>query len=485
MKTPVLTFGCALVLAAVHAGGQLYSVSFGGRPLRLETARISAMPFNRIWNGTQRPPEQTRPAAFVQLDVAAPGELCVTFDGEAPAAEVYPLSESARAVRAGRAWRVPLDGPGYRVLDFGADVPPLHVFANEPFAYRHVPGEIYFGPGEHDAGVIAPTNGQTVCLDAGAVVRGALFVDRATNVTVVGRGILDCSGFTRADPRAKAFRRGRGLPEEDTEFACHACVVYASRNVRLSGFVIRDTPFWALIVRNGSRDVVIDGVKVIGQWRYNSDGIDVAASEDVTVRNSFMRTFDDCAVVLDGYLDPDANWSRNVRFERCFMWCDWGANVKVWGGAKEGGVTDVCFRSNVLAHVSGRACAINGAYSSPSTLVRNIAVEDLEIDVRARARERIQRSDAETYAGGVQNELELFSVAVPWPRKNLGNQHSRPLTESEAAGCSKRFENIAFRRFAVFGDQTEFTGEVKVDGPNQSVTGVTTEGLPPLRMKAW
>ena len=55
--------------------------------------------------------------------------------------------------------------------------------------------------------------------------------------------------------------------------------------------------------------------------------------------------------------------------------------------------------------------------------------------------------------------------------------------ESEAAGCSKRVENIAFRRFAVFGDQTEFTGEVKVDGPNQSVTGVTTEGLPPLRMK--
>jgi hypothetical protein len=39
--------------------------------------------------------------------------------------------------------------------------------------------------------------------------------------------------------------------------------------------------------------VDISNYKLIGLWRYNSDGIEICNSEDVTIRDSFVRSFDD------------------------------------------------------------------------------------------------------------------------------------------------------------------------------------------------
>lgn len=33
-------------------------------------------------------------------------------------------------------------------------------------------------------------------------------------------------------------------------------------------------------------------VKLVGLWRYNADGIDICNSQDVVIRNSFVRAFD-------------------------------------------------------------------------------------------------------------------------------------------------------------------------------------------------
>ena len=51
-------------------------------------------------------------------------------------------------------------------------------------------GEIHFGPGTHEAGVVSPQSGQTVRLDAGAVVNGVIVVSNVCDVTVKGRGTI-------------------------------------------------------------------------------------------------------------------------------------------------------------------------------------------------------------------------------------------------------------------------------------------------------
>ena len=49
---------------------------------------------------------------------------------------------------------------------------------------------VVFGPGSRDVGVVMPRSGQTVRLDAGAVVNGVIVVSNACNVTVKGKGTV-------------------------------------------------------------------------------------------------------------------------------------------------------------------------------------------------------------------------------------------------------------------------------------------------------
>ena len=62
--------------------------------------------------------------------------------------------------------------------------------------------------------------------------------------------------------------------------------------------ILRDSDLYGLSAF-GSRDLEISDVKLIGFWRYNSDGIDMCNTQDVTIRDSFIRSFDD-SMVLKG-----------------------------------------------------------------------------------------------------------------------------------------------------------------------------------------
>ena len=77
----------------------------------------------------------------------------------------------------------------------------------------------------------------------------------------------------------------------------------------------------------GDRKVAISDVKLVGLWRYNSDGIDICNSQDVTIRDSFIRSFDD-SIVIKGLKNRRQSFDdrpiRNVRVSGLVVWCDWG-----------------------------------------------------------------------------------------------------------------------------------------------------------------
>lgn len=457
------------------------ALAFNGERLQLESCRLSAVPFNRVWTGVQRPVDQTRPGAFVSFDLDRPGELEIT-GVEAQSATLFPLGERGRLTRRNGAWRLRLDRPGQYVLDFGEARPPLHVFADPPFDYVHSAGEIYFGPGDHDAGVIAPTNGQTVCIDRGAVVHGALFLDCVTNVSVVGRGILDCSRFSRADERLQDFRRQRGLPPIDTEFACHSCVVRACENVRISGFVLRDTPFWALIVRSGSRHVEIDGLKIVGQWRYNSDGIDISASSDVAVRNTFVRSFDDCLVVLGAYLDTTSFVCENVSFENCRLWCDWGASFKLWSQPYTNTFRKIAFRDSVLMQTTGKPLQVKDTCGSPATLIEDVSFENLELDyLGLPPKMQIQKTDGARYPGREDEcAVTLATVTCPWPKTDCGNQRFVPV--KDPSGYRSTVRRIRFADFTFPGLTPPLRAVLETSVDGQTISDVAFVNLPALAL---
>ncbi len=474
-------FWLAVALSGAGALGDEcpFSVRWNGSDLALQPARISAVPFNRVWSGRQRSVSQTKIAYFVPFPVASPGVLEVGIRGDNY--HVLPLTFAKHVTRTGNVLKVSVDGPRQFVIE--ADGTALHLFADPPFVHKPVPNEIYFGPGVHEAGVIEPKSGQTVCLDAGAVVYGNILVHHVENVKIVGRGILDTSRLIRADHESEAFRRavaaGMSPDQYGAEMAVNPLTIYASTNVTVEGIVFRDSPRWTVIVRNGSKNISVDNIKIIGMWRYNSDGINFCASEDCSIRRSFIRTFDDCIVARGPYLDKETQDCRRILAEDCVLWCDWGKNLEVWAGHIPGTIADVVYRRCQLVNVSWMACDVTTRYGSPATRIKNVTVEDLEINyAKTPIAERIQKTDDDVYGGVPQERQCLVRVDCGPVGRNTGNQGIEEGVGTE--NISVRYDNLVFRRFTVLGDAyRDLTYTILTETkPHYRATNVVVEDVP-------
>ncbi len=438
-----------------------YRVSFGDRRLDCRQARVSAIPFNREWCGKQRPLDQTKTDLFVQFDLSGAGTLEFDFLGGAPAsARIRPMSKADFSLAEG-GLRIPVPGPMQFVVEFPeSELPSLHVFANPPFEYRRGENDIYFGPGEHDAGLIAPKSGQTVCLAPGAVVYGGIVVTNAANVRITGRGILDSS---RID------RMATGLPRTCLDIA-------SSTNVRVEGIVLRDAPQWSVYVRNGSKGVTFDNVKLVGMWRYNSDGLDLCASEDVTVKNSFVRSFDDCVVFRGPYLKGETEGMdvRNMTVSNCVLWCDWGANLKIQAHMIPCVMENLRCIDSVFANVDMKGVWVTSLPGSSSTVIRNVRIENLELDFQPdRLMPRMQHKDTTRFERFKAKACELALV---------NNYRYGPHHPADDPAFNIRYSDIRFAHVRAFGAPTPLTAKIDVLAPHHEVREVVFEDTPPVQV---
>ena len=452
-----------------------------GRELERNPMRISSVPFCRVWPGHQRELSQTETASFVRFDFDGAG----TFEVRAPEAarrfrRIRPLSMSAAVSREGDAVRVAVEKPAAFVLEF-ADGEPLHVFADAPLAPAPAPGPggrlIRFPRGEHSPGVIAPRSGDVVVLDEGAVVHGALQIVNATNVTVTGRGIFDASGFERADRRIRDFHRSVGLPEVDTESACFPYAVVGSKDVTIAGVTFRDSPFWTLVIRNQCEGVLVDGIRILGNWRYNSDGVDVCASRDVVVRNSFFRTFDDCVIARGPYLAGEFAPVSGLMVSNCTMWCDWGvpfkAQVQDFHGST---IENVTVRNCRFANLQQTGFFLAVRYGSDLDVIRGFTAEDIEFDFVPQPRIGFQSRDGERFAGEPLTAVTLADLCSYTLGRNLDNQ----VNGKPEAPEYYRFihEDIAFRNLRTYGESRDLYVRMSEQVPRHEIRRVTFEGLP-------
>ena len=447
-----------------------------GRPVRVQPARVSAVPFNWEWPGYQRPKDQTEIAYFVSVpvDAAKPGELTLELPCDAPAdVRVRPMGVPRKVTAAGNRLTVAVERPEQFSLELGKKGPTVYVFADPPFSYRHVPDEIYFGPGEHDVGVIAPTNGQTVCIDEGAVVYGTIYAYGVRDVKVTGRGVIDASRLHR-NPDAPSYRYVKDVLKLDDDSAARSlnCLtLYGCTNVTVEGVVMRDPARWTMLVRGHSSNIDIDNVKVVGAWRYCSDGIDITSSENVAVRNSFFRTFDDC-IVLRATLEASGP-TRNILVDNCVLWCDWGRALEIIydGGTANPLVENVLYRNVKIVGVEGTACSIQSR-SSLATVFRNIRYENLEVDFLPRWKAQYQARHDARFVREPQTENTLASIWAARPKGHDG----KPLPP--VPGKEVLFERIAFDGVKVYGATNNVTVWVSETGPNQDLKDVTFRNIP-------
>jgi len=453
-----------------------YTVSLGGKALRLQPLRVSAAPFNKVWDGTQRAENQAEDAFFVTADITAPAELTITADGDFTDFEIRPASLGLAPVREGRTVRVTVNRPMQFTFEADGTHHALHVFINGES--RRPEGDcLYFGPGEHKADLIWLESGQTLYIADGAVVYGVVYAKDAHDIRIMGRGVLDASPYRRGNDDHEGGREiidallARGFTMVDQKYAGNL-VLNHCHDVTVEGIVLRDAPMWSLITRNDCENITIDNVKIVGQWRYNSDGIDICTSKNVTVRNCFVRSFDDSFVARGAYLEGEEGNVANVTVENCVFWCDWGKSLEIWCGHKPTRISNILFRNCDLIHLCSSAMNIAVWYGSELSVVENVVYEDIRVEADAEYRASMLESEKNPVYQNRPGFLpRLISVSIEKLGRmvDLGSQKIEWATDTSPYHVIYR--NIVYDRVSCNGKEP-LAVRVQEPGPVLDISGV-------------
>ncbi len=349
------------------------------------TVRVSAMPFNCIWPGHQRTLDQTEEAAVISYGANEPAEFEVEATRDFEEAVIRPLSDNVKLQTQGRKITFTIDKPGQYVLELDGFHKPLTIFA-DPIEDFDVSGDnvICFGKGVHHPGCIELKSNQTLYIERGAVVYGSVLAINAENISIKGFGILDGSwekrdwdtvlvpaDIKRRNPEHDIYSpvlkkspvgdvnlKGSVLLQNEEEFRklleetkqLTSCIhLYHCKNVEIKGVTLRDSSGFTVIVGN-CENFVCDNIKLIGMWRYNSDGIDIFNSRNCTIKNCFLRNFDDC-VVLKGIPGWDTWNMENIIVENCVIWCDWGGALEIGAETNADEYRNIIFHDCDCIHI--------------------------------------------------------------------------------------------------------------------------------------
>jgi len=313
-----------------------YSATVNGKAVFVYEARASARATGEWWPGFQRPIEESELTAFINIELDGSAQIDITYHHDILRwVKVKPERQGVEAEILQRKnnegqFRLNIDKPGVYVCEIDTIHCPVYVFANAPEIDVPNPEDehvLYYGPGVHTVGAIHLKDGQHLYIAGGAVVYGYIDTEDAADVKISGRGVLDASIYERNTPAEDAAPHVKAFPRGPYLLHMKGCT-----NLEVSGIIIKDAPFWTFVMTK-CQNVVIRNVKVVGGWRYNSDGIDVVNCKNVLIEESFIRAYDDCICLkgreeTSGYQTDFAN-CEDITVRNCVLWNDWGVAIKV------------------------------------------------------------------------------------------------------------------------------------------------------------
>jgi len=313
----------------------------------------------------------------------------------------------------------------------------LYIFHNKPRPCED-PSRVthYFGRGVHVPGKIVLHSGESVYVDKDALVYGCIYAENAENIHIWGNGILDDS-----------------REERESENCTGSCVngnlkFYDCKNLCIEGVGVVNSAIWCVNLFH-CFDVLIDGINVFGQWRYNTDGIDIVNSARVTVRNSFVHSFDDTVVIkgIDKYAWES---NRDILIEHCVLWCDWGRNLQIgvetW--AKE--YRNIIFKNCDIIHMATIALAVENGNNSN---IHDVVFENINVELRDDSLpEVIQRSDNEHYPN--ENFVtEQTVICVDNHRFGIRVKNPDSIQRRTFTDAFGKVNNITFKSINVFSNK--------------------------------
>jgi len=297
-------------------------------------------------------------------------EFRVTVQSPIQRASLRPLSRAIKIQVEGSTVSFRLTRPDNFSLEIDG-LMPLFIFANAVDTARpdaRDPRVRFFSAGKtHEVGELMIASGETVYIEGGAVVRGAIMAADATNVTIRGHGVLDGSVWSH---NADAHRSI--LWEKCTD-------------VLLEDIVMIHPSMWMVTAALCDR-VHIRNLKQIGEC-VSSDGVDVVGSQNVLIEECFLLNNDDCIAVKSHYGDHGParyhDWRRDVRnveVRNCvFLNARAGNVMEIGFELQTDTISDITFRNiDVLSgHGEGGVFTI---HNGDNATVSRILWEDIRVE---------------------------------------------------------------------------------------------------------
>ena len=359
-----------------------YKVFLGGEEIPVYTCRISAYPFNCVWKGHQRNIDQTEEVSFVNLVGNESAQIEVQTSLPKGKIMIKPYSKGVSFVQNEDKICFTLNENGAYVLEIGSYHQLLYIFYHKPIETpRKEDVTYFFDKGIHFAGKIDLKDDESIYVDKDAYVYGTIGAKNAKNIRVFGNGVMD------------------GGTEERVGLHCYEPYIngnarfYNCQNVAISGVGFTNSALWCVSFF-ACRDIAIEDICVFGQWRYNTDGIDLCNCQNALIKNSFIHSFDDTIAIkgIERYREISC---KNITVQGCVLWCDWGKTMEIGLETRCKEYDDILFTDCDVLRGGNTVCDIQcGDYGE----IHHITFENIRVEVeKFYTPEVYQASDSERY----------------------------------------------------------------------------------------
>ena len=253
---------------------------------------------------------------------------------------------------------------------------------------------LYVPPGRYKTGELSLKSNMTLYLAAGAILdgststsdyavtgtpavestqHGVVHLYNVTNTNILGRGVIDGEG-------TKINAGSNDTPA----FKINVLRIDSSTKVTVDGILVRDPVFWNTLAYMSSQ-VTIQNYKVINRrptsTTYNqTDGIDIDASNNCTVYNTFVYSGDDN---LSPKTEQEANMnSSNITYQKSVLYSNSAGckiGTKTFGTTSNPTMTGIVFKDiDIVKAGRGLVIDANDTALISGTTFENIRVEAVD-----------------------------------------------------------------------------------------------------------
>lgn len=285
-------------------------------------------------------------ADHASFECAGPVRIEITLPAVPGKVFIRPLRLGIRPKIEGRVLRFTLAGPQYLQVEI-AGLPLLYLYALPPApAAPSGPHVKRFAAGKiHDVGQVVLKSGEICWIEAGAVLRGSIRAECATDVRIGGYGVLEGGIWPE---------RGEGRRKAIVLEFCTGC--------RVETILMLSPSSW-MVVLGGCTDVEVNGVRQIAD-DVSSDGVDIVGSRRIRVTGCILHNGDDNIAIKAIHQNPGHTDRVAVP----------GREGEDWDGPVE----DVSVSRCIFYNTHGGS-AMEIGYETSTDHIRGIRFEDIDV----------------------------------------------------------------------------------------------------------